>query len=89
MDTQVYKGGGGGGNVTYDNSCLPGERHLQNVFVPLFLGPARAIYHANSTISVRSSYKSMRIHYGRKQRTLRVPWTPDQDRLLCGGTARI
>ena len=41
----------GGAQVTMNIiiSSFPGERRLQSVFVPLFLGSARAMYHANST----------------------------------------
>ena len=70
-------------------SCLPGERRLQSVFVPPFLGSTRAMYHANSTEylfeALTQTYTYNKRHAGRKQRTLRVPWSPDQDRLRCRG----
>ena len=70
-------------------SCLPGEIRLQSVFVPPFLGSTRAMYHANSTEylfeALTQTYTYNKRHAGRKQRTLQVPWSPDQDRLRCGG----
>ena len=56
-------------------SSFPGERRLQSVFVPLFLGSTRAIYHANSTEylfeAFTQTYTYNKRHGGRKQRTLR------------------
>ena len=56
-------------------SSFPGERRLQSVFVPLFLGSTRAIYHANSTEypfeALTQTYTYNKRHGGRKQRTLR------------------
>ena len=74
-------------------SCLPSERRLQSVFVPLFLGSTRAMYHANSTEylfeALTQIYTYNKRHAGRKQRTLRVPWYPDHDLLRCGGIYRF
>ena len=58
-------------------SSFLGERRLQSVFVPPFLGSTIAIYHENSTEypfeALTQTYTYNKRHAGHKQGTLRVP----------------